>query len=583
LLFQAGAPVTQSLTAADLATFERFGVSQDLLEAAGVVRVADVEARNDYGITATGDMSGILFPYFLPSSNGQRATCRLRRDHPEIEAGKPKNKYVSAYGDIRHLYFPPGARELLADANTSIVFVESEKAALATRAWSVRAGRSLLPIGTGGCHGWRGRIGKTIDATGERVDEVGPLPDLQCVEGRKITILFDSNTATNPKVEAARFAFAAALRKLKAAEVLTLNLPMSEGVNGPDDFIAIHGDEAMAKILDSAETGNWLELFHPPSDFLTVKPLSFAIEGFLQAEGATMIGGLSGHMKSFTMLSTAKALLAGEGTKLWDLFRVNETAERVIYLIPESALSPFAHRLRLMGLLDHTQNGRLLVRTLNMGPAPSLKDPRLLTAAKGAHVFLDTAMRFTNGDENEASDVSQGLAADLFALIGAGARTTTGAHHSPKSFARENQMGLENILRGSGDLGAMLCTCWAIKLIDTTQNIVHIENVKPRDFQPCGPFQIIGRPYIDETGDFKLHKRPGECGSLDEETIVSNQANEKRHKEADDRVTIVRTWLAEDVNMSGLEMVARFKAMGIDAGESSVRRYRAIARKGDPC
>src|SRR5208337_5571615 len=58
------------------------------------------------------------------------------------------------------------------------------------------------------------------------------------------------------------------------------------------------------------------------------------------------------------------------------------------------------------------------------------------------------------------------------------------------SFAKENRMTLENVLRGSGDVGAMLTTAWGVKQIDAASNILHIENIKPRDFQPCGPFQI---------------------------------------------------------------------------------------------
>src|SRR4029077_6160269 len=91
------------------------------------------------------------------------------------------------------------------------------------------------------------------------------------------------------------------------------------------------------------------------------------------------------------------------------------------------------------------------------------------------------------------------------------------AHHSPKPFARENTMRLENVLRGSGDVGAMLTTAWGVKQIDSVKNILLLENIKPRVFQPCGPFQIIGRPFIDETGDFGILKRPGECGSLSDE------------------------------------------------------------------
>jgi hypothetical protein len=188
-------------------------------------------------------------------------------------------------------------------------------------------------------------------------------------------------------------------------------------------------------------------------------------------------------------------------------------------------------------------------------------------------------MRFADGDESSASDISQGLARDLFALTNAGSRATLAAHHSPKSFRNDNQMSLENVLRGSGDLGAMLSTCWAVKLVDSFQNVVHIENVKPRDFQPCGPFQLIARPFIDETGDFKMFKRPNECGRLSEEQEPVNEHNEGKHRERSERLGMVKAWLETDPNLSAPEMVKKFADSGISVNEVTVRKYRIEARK----
>lgn len=50
----------------------------------------------------------------------------------------------------------------------------------------------------GGCWGWRGRIGKVENPRGERVDELGPLPDLACASnGRNAIILLDANACSN--------------------------------------------------------------------------------------------------------------------------------------------------------------------------------------------------------------------------------------------------------------------------------------------------------------------------------------------------------------------------------------------------
>jgi len=328
------------------------------------------------------------------------------------------------------------------------------------------------------------------------------------------------------------------------------------------------------------EPSAWREMFHSYADFENCAPLSFAIGGFLQNDGATMIGGLSGHGKTLILCSIAKALLSGKGGRLWDLFPVEENCLRVVYLVPECSLAPFKHRLQLFGLYSYLapNDERLLVRTLSKGPTPCLSDPRILFAVKGAHVILDTAVRFAEGDENSATEMARGLANDIFSLLGSGARSVIAAHHSPKPFAKENRMTLENVLRGSGDVGAMLTTAWGVKQIDAASNILHIENIKPRDFQPCGPFQIIGRPHIDDSGDFQILKRPGECGSLmDEQELERNRgggAPEAVKEAKAANKALMRGWIAENPEISSGDLVKMFADNGIKIDGSSIRRYR---------
>src|SRR5712692_4473734 len=111
------------------------------------------------------------------------------------------------------------------------------------------------------------------------------------------------------------------------------------------------------------------------------------------------------------------------------------------------------------------KTGQFLYRTLSAKGELKLDDVRLKRAVQGADVFLDTAIRFQPGDENSATDQRK-FADMLFALQGDGARTITGAHHAPKNFENRESMTLENTLRGSGDIGAMLATCWAVKQQD---------------------------------------------------------------------------------------------------------------------
>ena len=328
-------------------------------------------------------------------------------------------------------------------------------------------------------------------------------------------------------------------------------------------------------------TSAWREIFHTVEEFTNAKPLTFAIDGFLQTDAATMFAGPSGQSKTLLQLSTVKSLLMGE--KLWDLFAVKEKAARVLYLIPESALGPFNHRIRLFGLTRFVECDQLLVRTLSKGPTPQLSDPRILQAAKGADVFLDTASRFGEGDENSSGDNQRGLATDIFALLGAGARLVVIAHHAPKNFVTQTTMTLENVARGSGDITAMLATCWGIRQLDPDRNIVYVQNVKPRDFEPCRPFQLIGRPFIDDEGDFRVYKRPGDSGFLQDELKIDRDlggAPQESRQERTRRVALVRDLLADKPNLTRNEVVLELGKHGINVKYETARNYISAAKEG---
>src|SRR5437773_4877814 len=137
-----------NLRDADLKVCQRLSIPVELIQRAGVERVTDREAREQYGIRGSGDMAGIAFPYFDPESmsNGRRRHyARIRRDFPEIESGKVKKKYVAPYGDRKHFYFPPSP-DLFADVTVPVVLVEAEKSVLALTAWSERTGRQILAL-----------------------------------------------------------------------------------------------------------------------------------------------------------------------------------------------------------------------------------------------------------------------------------------------------------------------------------------------------------------------------------------------------------------------------------------------------
>jgi hypothetical protein len=241
------------LTATDLAQHRALGIDSAMLERQHVRRVDDLEARDILGLNGRpGDLRGVLYPYLWPGCS-RPLTHRLRRDRPEFENGKPKNKYLSAYGDRRHLYLACADPAWLSDPRIPIIAVEAEKSVLSVTCAAARIGRRVFAIGLGGCWGWRGRIGKVETPNGERADEVGPIADLDRITwtGRDVVLAFDANAASNAKVRSARRAFAADRRK-RGAHVRILELPVEPGINGPDDAIGKHGDAALFSRVDMA-------------------------------------------------------------------------------------------------------------------------------------------------------------------------------------------------------------------------------------------------------------------------------------------------------------------------------------------
>lgn len=327
---------------------------------------------------------------------------------------------------------------------------------------------------------------------------------------------------------------------------------------------------------------NWRKLFHSFDDFEHAPALSFAIEGFLQNEAITAIAGLSGHGKTFVALSIVKALLFGPG-KMWNLFGVTQRAERVIYLIPESSITPFKHRLQLLGVYSEIANDRLLTRTLSKGPTPALDDKAVLYAAKNAHVVIDTGVRFLGegADESSASDMAKNLSEDLLGLLRAGAKSVIPLFHSAKAFGKDTVMTLENMIRGSGELGAILATAWGIKQIDRATNAIHVENLKPRDFQPCGPFQLVGRPHIDQGGDFALLKSPDECGALSDEQPTASKSNRDKREAKAANKALYKSWLDKEPELTYEEAKRRFGESGIKLSVEAIRGYKSeIVREG---
>jgi len=253
-------PVKTGLSSADLAPLEHESwIDPATAEAFGLYRVSSADGAALVGRTDQADYSGIAFLIYWPGNSDIREVF-LRRDHPPIENGKPKQKYLAPPGRGNMLLFGPGESvEALTDTTIPIVLVEGLKklcAAHRLSRWNAIEPR-FLPCAISGVWNFRGVIGKTVDPSGARVDLKGIIPDIERIDwtGRNVFIAFDSDALTNPSVSAAREQLAEELRT-RGAHVVVLYVPADlDGLPkiGFDDLLANWGPERVLDWISTAQ------------------------------------------------------------------------------------------------------------------------------------------------------------------------------------------------------------------------------------------------------------------------------------------------------------------------------------------
>ena len=230
---------------------------------AGLRRVDSFTGRDMFG-RRKGDCAGIIIPNILPGENSVRE-YRIRLDHPELEFRTDgtiheARKYLQPSSRPNLAYFPPGvSAPLLKDVNTPIVITEGEFKAIAL--WRASTHKTatprFLPISVAGVWSFRGVVGKTIGPAGDRQDVKGVIPDFERIAwaGRKVIVAYDADTATNPKVIAARNQLGSVLIQ-RGATVGYLGWPLTEG-KGIDDRLENLGPEAVIADIERVEFGDW--------------------------------------------------------------------------------------------------------------------------------------------------------------------------------------------------------------------------------------------------------------------------------------------------------------------------------------
>jgi putative DNA primase/helicase len=265
------APMGGPLTAGDFEALAARWIDRQTAKQQFLRRVNAIDGSEAVGRNGAADFAGLLIPNVWPGAEHIRE-YRLRRDHPEIENGIPKRKYVAPPGRGNLLYFPIGTDPAwLSDPQIPLIVTEGEfkTIALARAARHDRQATTprFLAVGLSGVWNWRGTIGKTYDADGHRIDVKGPIPDLERIvwDDRRVLILFDADLEDNEQLRIARFMLTKELRS-RAAQVSWFEWPADRPpqTKGIDDLLAAIGPEPVLRLIESA-----LDRTADPPDLLT--------------------------------------------------------------------------------------------------------------------------------------------------------------------------------------------------------------------------------------------------------------------------------------------------------------------------
>ena len=310
---------------------------------------------------------------------------------------------------------------------------------------------------------------------------------------------------------------------------------------------------------------DWRSHYHTLAEFENAPPAFFLIEGFLQLDGITALAAPVGQRKSLIALNVAHALCTGE--LLFDTFKVTNGPTRVLYLCPEMGIRSFADRVKKIGLLSYIGK-TLFVRTMSAEGTLALSalTPEEL---KGAAVIIDTAVRYLKGDEN-SSEHMRVFAEDVFRIMREGALSVLLLHHSAKGTKESMELSLENAMRGSGELGAFVSSCWATRLQDPGnpyESASFVVNVKQRDFE-SNAFEIMSGK------DCKLHmvNNPGKA------TLATNKAGAKADKDGREAEAMKIIIDNPDTPVRGILLL--LKDLGIKRSKTWVgdKRYELLHR-----
>ena len=172
------------------------------------------------------NLPALLIPLYDPT--GTIAGCQIRPNDPRVRNDKPV-KYETPSHARNVLDVCPTVTHLIKDPSATLWVTEGVKKGDAL------SSRSNAAIALSGVWGW---IGKNDQGGSTALASWRDIP----LKGREVRIVFDSDAATNPKVQKAESALAQYLES-KGAHVAVLRIPPGESGEkvGVDDYLHAEG------------------------------------------------------------------------------------------------------------------------------------------------------------------------------------------------------------------------------------------------------------------------------------------------------------------------------------------------------
>lgn len=431
------------LTPAHLADLRRSGLTDETIAAAGFYSLTpeQVPALTKCDVY---NKSGLAIPYRGCQFSDGTPYLRVRLDQPFTTKKGDRVRYLSRKGERNRLYLPPLLPPNWAtDTSIPLAITEGEKKAAA----ACQAGIACL--GLSGVWCWR----TTLGSAGQTL----PIPDLCNIVwvDRQVSIVYDSDLATNERVQEAEEALTKELTS-RGAQVRRVRLPAgTDGAKvGLDDYLLHHSKEVfehLPALPAPGQTKPGRTLHYRELAASEPGPIAWILERILAQQTVSILGGDAGLGKTWLGLTLGQAVASG---RPW-LGQFPVCQGPVLHYDEESTPVLIHHRISALRKSEADLPADLSIcYRLNTGLQIDVLESvamieRDLEEEAAALIVIDSFRACFAGDENKSAEVRVALQY-LRRIAHAWGCAILVLHHTRKISQASNASS--QMLRGSTDL-----------------------------------------------------------------------------------------------------------------------------------